>query len=84
MAAAPKTEDSPSSLLLYEVCSAGPVAIYYTEEREKVDVDRSSEREPGTSLAFQIYHGWKPLLLSTAYCFSRIICQSLAPVIISG
>ena len=77
------SEDA-SHLRVYEISSAGPVVIYYTEEKPNAKGIRSSETEPDNSLAFQIFHGWQPLLLSTAHCFSRIACQSHAPVIISG
>ncbi|KAK5967266.1 hypothetical protein GCK32_014264 [Trichostrongylus colubriformis] len=57
----------------YKVCSDGPVDIYY--------IPNSGVRQD-SRYAFQIFSCWKPLLCSTAKCFTKVICQSDVPVFV--
>lgn len=97
---------------LFQVCSGGPVDIYYIPSDEphpenkfafqvwirciyvkNVEGLKSTRSKVfghllkpkrRSSLKFQIFTCWEPLLCSTAKCFTRVVCQSDVPVFVSN
>ncbi|CAD6188288.1 unnamed protein product [Caenorhabditis auriculariae] len=58
-----------------QVCMSGPIFVRHVHPK-------TAKMESDKKFAVQVVYGWKPLLLSTARCFTRVVVQSQIPVFV--